>query len=284
MLSAKSGYCEQFNFNKEYDRLQSFNNVDHVFLKAKKKLLAIQGFYFASKPDKVRCQFCGLTLNKWSSNDNPLDDHMQYSPNCSMLKRRAANIPIDPTEVDHILPPVSHDECGHGSVGASEKYAYPAYVLPAARLQTFDTWPTSLKQKPQDLVEAGFYYTGMADRVICFCCGLGLGQWEVDDVVWQEHAKHKPDCEFLKLNLDEKSLADYLSTQEGAASNYQTTVIEQDAEDSEPTANVCAVCLEKRQKVALVPCGHLLCGSCSFILEHCPHCRARIQNRLRIFF
>lgn len=37
---------------------------------------------------------------------------------------------------------------------------YPQYALHEKRLQTFTNWPNELKQTPEMLAEAGFYYVG----------------------------------------------------------------------------------------------------------------------------
>lgn len=73
------------------------------------------------------------------------------------------------------------------------------YYLKRARMQTFADWPKTLKQTPEQLSAAGFSYTQKGDRVICFCCGLGLRQWEENDIPWEQHALHGPDCEYLHL-------------------------------------------------------------------------------------
>jgi hypothetical protein len=45
-----------------------------------------------------------------------------------------------------------------------------------------------LKQRPQELSDAGFYYSGKGDRVCCFSCGGGLKDWEEGDNPWEQHA------------------------------------------------------------------------------------------------
>ena len=42
---------------------------------------------------------------------------------------------------------------------------------------------------PSELANAGFYYTGQADRVKCFQCGLILHSWELMGLPWHAHAK-----------------------------------------------------------------------------------------------
>ncbi|KAF4529922.1 hypothetical protein B566_EDAN018169, partial [Ephemera danica] len=60
-------------------------------------------------------------------------------------------------------------------------------------------WPMSISQRPEELVESGFYYTGRGDRVICFYCGGGLKDWGVGDGAWVEHAVWFPNCQYLLL-------------------------------------------------------------------------------------
>lgn len=66
-------------------------------------------------------------------------------------------------------------------------------------MQSFDVWPKTLKQTPEQLSAAGFFYTHKHDRVICICCGGGLHSWEEDDDPWEQHALHYGTCEYLQL-------------------------------------------------------------------------------------
>lgn len=67
------------------------------------------------------------------------------------------------------------------------------------RLKTFDNWPKTLKQTPEQMAAAGFFHTQKADRVICFWCGIGLMQWEEDDDAWEQHALYRGDCAYVRL-------------------------------------------------------------------------------------
>lgn len=76
---------------------------------------------------------------------------------------------------------------------------FPEYVIERARLRSFDEWPKVLKQTPEQLSAAGFFYTQREDRVICFCCGGGIRAWEEHDDPWEQHALHYGKCDYLKL-------------------------------------------------------------------------------------
>lgn len=74
---------------------------------------------------------------------------------------------------------------------------YAEYYIEGARLQTFDSWPKTMKQTPKDMAAAGFFFTQKDDRVICFCCGGGLMEWKEDDDPWEQHAIYYGECDYL---------------------------------------------------------------------------------------
>merc|ERR1712096_261576 len=71
-----------------------------------------------------------------------------------------------------------------------------------SRLKTFSCWPPALPQRPQELSEAGFFYTGWSDKVKCFYCDGGLESWEPADSPWKEHQTGSPHCAFVKMRTD----------------------------------------------------------------------------------
>lgn len=77
--------------------------------------------------------------------------------------------------------------------------AFSEFYIEKARLQSFDGWSKTLKQTPEQLSAAGFFYTLKDDRVICFCCGGGLHTWVEQDDPWEQHALYYGSCEYLQL-------------------------------------------------------------------------------------
>ena len=72
-------------------------------------------------------------------------------------------------------------------------------------------WPIGLKQRPNELSQGGFFYSGESDKVTCFYCGGGLQNWDPKDGVWEEHAKWWPKCGFLILNKSTKYIESFHS-------------------------------------------------------------------------
>ncbi|KAG3266709.1 BIRC2-like, partial [Ictidomys tridecemlineatus] len=68
-------------------------------------------------------------------------------------------------------------------------------------MSTYSTFPISVPVSERSLACAGFYYTGVNDKVRCFCCGLMLDNWKQGDSPIEKHK----DCSFIQ-NLLSASL------------------------------------------------------------------------------
>ena len=53
-----------------------------------------------------------------------------------------------------------------------------------------------------------FIFQGEQDIVRCFCCDLGLAEWDAKDNAWREHARHNPKCWFLKSQKGDSYIKD----------------------------------------------------------------------------
>lgn len=120
-----------------------------------------------------------------------------------------ANVPDNATRTNRHVPPNLPSEApgGHTADKAlrlareyginTSKPKYHQYAVKTTRLNTFENWPAFFTQKPEQLADAGFFYSGKSDAVFCFFCGLGLQEWEEGDTPWGEHARWSPECVFV---------------------------------------------------------------------------------------
>jgi len=46
---------------------------------------------------------------------------------------------------------------------------------------------------------------------------------------------------------------------------------------------LCSICMDRPKSVALIPCGHLLCGECSKEMKTCCFCSARLTKKVSLF-
>ena len=66
-----------------------------------------------------------------------------------------------------------------------------------ARMLTYARWPLQMRQRPRELTQAGFYYTGNHDAVTCYCCGLQVYRWKKNDDPVMEHYRLSPRCPYV---------------------------------------------------------------------------------------
>ncbi|XP_063447591.1 putative inhibitor of apoptosis [Mytilus trossulus] len=89
-----------------------------------------------------------------------------------------------------------------------DKPKYPKYAIRSIRLDSFNHWPQHLTQSPEEMVTAGFFFTGTDDHCRCFFCGGGLRSWEPGDQPWIEHARWYQKCTFLRQCKGDKFIED----------------------------------------------------------------------------
>lgn len=347
------------DLNREENRLKTFNaSWPHSFISP--RVLAKTGFYYLGPHDQVKCYFCKVEVSSWEMGDNEVTEHSRWSPNCPLLKRRdTANIPLEPaSELDQLLPPVSYDVCGtYGIDRRPGSYAetpfsasssvdivenivpnttveretqtlrhpdFPEFAIETARLRSFDEWPKTMKQKPKQLSDAGFFYTQKGDRVICFSCGGGLRDWDEQDDPWEQHALWYDVCDYLRLvkgpeyieavkekfakgqqsennsngtisPSSQESVAESCSsaTSSSSSSTYSTPVnvcsgADKDDQSSDTKlceSRLCKICYSSEYNTAFFPCGHVIaCTKCASSVTKCPLCRKPFERVMRVFF
>lgn len=160
----------------EQGRLNTFRYWPHSAAVAP-AVLAKAGFYYLGQTDRVRCAFCGGTLKNWQHGDDPLAEHRQHFGQCAFIQGKdVGNIPLVPAPVSAsaisnsdpsastaqgVCPP--QDENVRPELhGAHLRLnpRHPDLQSVDSRLATFVDWPTEVVQRPNTLVEAGFFYIG----------------------------------------------------------------------------------------------------------------------------
>lgn len=285
---------ESYDLLREEDRRASFydNSWRNDYVHADD--LAIVGFFYYKRPDVVKCIFCGIAIRDFEEDDTALGEHIKWSPNCPLiLQRSTLNVPIDEGLLIRILPPISYDTCGYTKIRRRSRIEgeikYPDFKLLSQRMKSFETWPVGIKQRPQELAEAGFFYSGQSDLVMCFACGIYLCKWEPTDNVWIEHKLHAPtQCNFLKHNHETMKLNEKIY--EDLKKLPKTDVQETESTESTSTEiqfeSLCKICLERKSTILFLPCKHVaVCGQCVFgIDKDCPICRTPIDEKINLFY
>ncbi|XP_043337589.1 baculoviral IAP repeat-containing protein 2 isoform X1 [Cervus elaphus] len=100
------------------------------------------------------------------------------------------------------------------TVGNKQKMTYD-FSCELYRMSTYSAFPTGVPVSERSLARAGFYYTGVNDKVKCFCCGLMLDNWKQGDNPIEKHKQLYPSCSFIQNLVSVTSLE---STSKNASS------------------------------------------------------------------
>lgn len=282
---------------REDERLKTFDKWPISFLSP--ELLAKNGFYYLGRGDEVRCAFCKVEIMRWVEGDDPAKDHQRWAPQCPFLRHMSSsgNVPLD-------TPAISgRDECGVRAPLTARSIpmpgpVHPRYASVSARLRSFKDWPRSMRQKPEDLAEAGFFYTGQGDKTKCFYCDGGLKDWENDDVPWEQHARWFDRCAYVQLvkgrDYVQRVITEACAISEGpkeepkpadATPAAETTTKPEEEETSVEDSKLCKICYSEERNVCFVPCGHVVaCAKCALSTDKCPMCRRMFHNAIRLYF
>ncbi|XP_063443263.1 baculoviral IAP repeat-containing protein 2-like [Mytilus trossulus] len=176
--------------------------------------LADAGFFYFDYIDYVQCFCCGGCLRTWSIDDDPLERHIERFPYCTFhVDIRKSN-----TEASHIPMPPCLDEASHSETleemvvdkliqKYDSNYYRENFSDVANRRLTFEKFKASTDVEIDESVfqqyaEAGFFYYGVKEDVVCFSCILGLAQISKDINPWALHLQFAPTCIYVTSNID----------------------------------------------------------------------------------
>ena len=154
--------------------------------------MAANGWYCCNVQDRVLCLYCNTICHQWTSTDDPAEVHARLAPECVFVRSMASN------KKSRI----------HGTNPLTNKSSQPRHSSmreSTRREATFDTknW-TQTSPTVADLVQAGFYYTGVGNTVTCFFCDGSLQKWGPNDSPRIEHARWFPHCQYAKDLCEER--------------------------------------------------------------------------------
>ncbi|XP_060068508.1 baculoviral IAP repeat-containing protein 3-like [Ylistrum balloti] len=93
---------------------------------------------------------------------------------------------------------------------------FPQFMSILVRISSFAKWPTHVSQSGKQMADAGFFYKGYGDAVVCFWCGVCIFSWEDGDDPWIEHVKWQPICPFTIQNKGQDFIDLILEGQDGS--------------------------------------------------------------------
>ncbi|AJD80729.1 inhibitor of apoptosis 3 [Pseudoplusia includens SNPV IE] len=265
------------------NRLKTFDNKKWANPYVLPIELSMNGFYYLGIRDEVRCAYCKVEICQWQKDDVVDSYHRTYAPQC----------PFDLKKLD--ARQAKHDEYERENKFI---FKYPNFDNVVKRINSFRNWPRN-RTDYIDLAEAGFFYTGLGDRVKCFYDGCTLSDWSCDRVPWQQHAKWYPNCPYV-LFVKGHDYVQQVITESCVVPMPNPSQMTQSIEpkpgiDREPSParllkkplkkllnSECKICFSKEIDACYIPCGHVVaCMNCAWSVSDCPICRKPFTNVIK---
>jgi hypothetical protein len=163
------------------------------------------GFFNCNVGDRVICLYCNQICQQWTPNsDDPWEVHKTLSPNCPYVTATSKQQQTSSIRI------VNEQSTRENAVGTTNNDQFrlneivytaacnPIYIEIPRRHASFATWPSENAPSVDDLVRAGFFYTGTKTIVTCFYCNGSLQNWGANDNPTIEHARWFPHCAYAK--------------------------------------------------------------------------------------
>ncbi|CAF3860249.1 unnamed protein product [Rotaria sp. Silwood1] len=171
-------------------RRRTFSHWPHRTVPSSAQMIEA-GFCCCNVGDRVVCIYCNLICQQWTPHtDDPCELHKTLSPNCIYVKTTLMH-PTTSSISNNLSSLRPNDIVFRASCN-------PAYSEIPKRHASFVTWPNENLPLVDDLVRAGFFYTGAATIVTCFYCNGSLQNWSSNDNPMIEHARWFPFCAYAK--------------------------------------------------------------------------------------
>jgi hypothetical protein len=176
-------------------------------------LLAKVGFSYTGKGDKVRCDACGLEIDSWKPGMDPKQEHMERSSQCPFVLDQREIFSKNDQPVPVFKPTIAStsilnsdyrgymDHGGGDTLNATRENKFFHFLstetIDRARTYTFTNWP-SITPSAQEMAYAGWWYTNIADRVICIHCDTMFHNWSETDKPYEIHRLKSPRCFYVR--------------------------------------------------------------------------------------
>jgi len=170
--------------------------------------MIIAGFFSCNVGDRVICLYCNLICQQWTADtEDPSEVHKTLSPRCPYVLSMLIYPELLPTLILNDISTNNVNNQTHGLNNINEHrfdqivYTRPCHSLYSditKRQGSFATWSQESAPPVDELVRAGFFYTGAGNVVTCFYCGGSLQNWAATDNPINEHARWFGHCPYAK--------------------------------------------------------------------------------------
>ena len=169
------------------------------------------GFCYCNINDQVLCIYCNLICNQWHADtDDPSEIHRTLSPTCPFVRSRLTlpsltqrviddGFEVSTVNIETLPYSLIPSDPSSSRSTATHAVIHSKFLKIDQRYESFLRLPNQLRLPPvNELVKAGFFYSGTGDKVTCFCCNGSLANWGPKDNPLIEHARWFPHCSYAK--------------------------------------------------------------------------------------
>ncbi|CAF1537218.1 unnamed protein product [Adineta ricciae] len=190
------------------------------------------GFSCISNTNRVCCSACKLEISKWTSGKTPFAIHSHKSPTCSFVLSILPSDNIIDHETTSLLTTMSSlrsTSIDDTSFHALAPLLTEVDTLRHIRKRTFSHWPSSFSSSSylsaSQMIQAGFFYCNIGDRVMCIYCNIICHRWSGtdDEDPCEVHRKLSPDCAYVRLTSMNSAASSIVIINDHSTSNVATS-------------------------------------------------------------
>jgi hypothetical protein len=181
------------------------------------------GFEYTGDGDTARCKDCRLHISNWTKDMDPWNIHKKQKPDCSFVQSMIPSSSSTGITGNISIPNGQENPSKRIKIEPSDFISVSnnlieTNLLQQVRRRTFSHWPHRTSPSGAQMIEAGFFYCNVDDRVICTYCNLICQKWtpHTDDPC-EVHKTLSPHCIYVKSKLMRPATSSIIIVNENSA-------------------------------------------------------------------
>ncbi|OTF76676.1 baculoviral IAP repeat-containing protein 3-like protein [Euroglyphus maynei] len=276
--------------------------------KPDKKSFIDAGFFFTGKEDRTRCFHCGGNLLNWKPEENPMEEHALFFPECPFIISIKGAAYLEFVKFKkQIIEMRSKIETPFESkvydINCLRKITFENFTSmkqAARRILNRLGQPELTQQTYQEYLDKFFFFLD-CNKLFYHLSKMNVLSNHEDNNINNNNDNDRDSNSPLRNSsifcLPESSDSDYSSSNSDYEDNNLTSKSEQETSSSSlslfgnankqrnQSSLLCLICCDKMIQVVFLPCGHqMACMKCSTQLNKCPICRKIITDKVRTYF
>lgn len=273
--------------------------------KPDKKLFIDAGFFFTGKGDRTRCYHCGGNLINWKPEENPMEEHALFFPECPFI--------ISIMGADYLEFVKFKKQIIEMRSKMETPYESKAYDINCLRKISFENFtamkqaarrilsrlgqPKHTQQTYQEYLDKFFFFLD-CNKLFYYLSRMNVLQASSqDDINIDDNGIDSPlrnssifclpessDSDYSSSNSDCEDILSPKSERESSLSSSLSLLCNKNSKNNHSSL-ICLICYDKMIQVVFLPCGHqMACMKCASQLNTCPICRQIITDKVRTYF